>query len=80
MSKKREEGHRSGWMNCIAILLVILERGDSEEIIKLIEQYLALYILISLHGQSLLMILSFLRQKHQLTLDSGTEPTRAWQG
>ena len=38
VAKKREEGHRSGWMNKMAILLVRVERGDSDEITELLKQ------------------------------------------
>ena len=39
-AKKREVGHRSGWMNKMAILLVRVERGDSDEITELLKQFL----------------------------------------
>ena len=77
VNKKREEGHRSGWMNKMAILLVRVERGDSDHITELLKQFLdysKMYVVFQL---CFVVIFSESYDKSQKT-GSGIAPKKEW--
>ena len=77
VNKKREEGHRSGWMNKMAILLVRVERGDSDHITELLKQFLDYSKMYFVFQLCFVVIFSESYDKSQKT-GSGIAPKKEW--